>query len=104
MGKYTTVRGQQPASQALSRVVYGPQGSGKTFHGKAIADHLGLQHVRDLDDVQFSGDRLQRRGHLYLAVDQDYAQRAADLIGCELLPIGSALAMIGASSKGVARA
>lgn len=104
MGKYTTVRGQQRAVQAVSRVVYGPQGSGKGLHSQAIADHLGLQHIRDLDDVQFSGDRLQRRGHLYLAVDQDYAQRAADLIGSELLPIGSVLAMIGAGSEGVARA
>lgn len=104
MGEYTSIRRHPPASKVVSRVVYGPQGSGKTFHSKAIAKHLGLLIVRDLDDVQFRGDRLQRRGHLYLAFDHDYAQRAADLIGSELLPIGSALAMIGASSEGVARA
>lgn len=104
MGKLNTNRCPQRAAQAVSRVVYGPQGSGKGFHSQAIADRLGLQHVRDLEDVQFSGDRLQRHGHLYLAFDQDYAQRAADLIGSELLPIGSALAMIGAGSEGVARA
>lgn len=104
MGKYTAVRGQQRAVQGVSRVVYGPQGSGKGLHSEAIAAHFGLQHVRDLEDVQFLGDRLQRHGHLYLAVDQLYAQRAADLIGSELLPIGSALAMIGAGSTGVAHA
>lgn len=104
MGKTISNRGPQRAAQAVSRVIYGPQGSGKGFHGKAVAEHLGLQHVRDLDDVQFRADRLQRRGYLYLAVDQDYAQRAADLIGSELLHIGSALAMIGAGRKGVARA
>lgn len=102
MGKPSIQRGPQRGAQAVSRVVYGPHRSGKTTHGKAIADHLGLEHVRDLDDVQFSGDRLQRRGHLYLAVDRGYAQRAADLIGSELLPIGRALAMIGAGSEGVA--
>lgn len=85
----------------VSRVVYGPQGSGKGIHSQAIAAHFGLRQVRDLDDVQFSGDRLQRRDHLYLAFDQDYAQRAADLIGSELVPIGDALARIGASSEGV---
>ncbi len=69
-----------------------------------VAQPALSQHVRDLDDVQLSGDRLQRHGYLYLANSQDYAQRAADLFGSELLPIGSALAMIGAGSKGVTRA
>ncbi len=85
------VRGPQQGAPSVSRVVYGPQGSGKGLHSQVIADHLGLQHIRDLDDVQFSGDRLQRRGHLYLAFDRDYAQRAADLIGSELLLFASAL-------------
>ncbi|HDS1362914.1 TPA: hypothetical protein ACG46E_000936 [Stenotrophomonas maltophilia] len=102
MAKRNRVRGPQQGAPGVSRVVYGPQGSGKGLHSQVIADHLGLQHIRDLDDVQFSGDRLQRRGHLYLAFDRDYAQRAADLIGSELLPFASALAMISAGSKGVA--
>ncbi|WP_164275899.1 hypothetical protein [Stenotrophomonas sp. B1-1] len=81
---------------AKSRVLYGPQGSGKTLHGQAIAARLGLRHVRDLDDVQFMGDRLQRTGHLYLANCQDYGQRAARLLGTDLLHIDQALAAIGA--------
>ncbi len=104
MGKPTAIRDQQRAARAVSRVVYGPKGTGNSFHIEAIAAHFGLQHVRGLEDVQFRGDRLQRHGHLYLAFDQDYAQRAADLIGSELLPIGSALAMIGAGSEGMAHA
>ncbi len=103
MGNAHRLAALKMAVPTLSRVVYGPQRSGKTLHGKAIAASLGLQHVRDLDDVQLSGDRLQRHGYLYLANSRDYAQRAADLIGSELLPIGSALAMIAAGSKGVAR-
>ncbi|HHA2409287.1 TPA: hypothetical protein ACOEND_000353 [Stenotrophomonas maltophilia] len=96
--------GLQVAAPTLSRVLYGPQRSGKTLHGKAIAASLGLLHVRDLDDVQFSGDRLQRHGYLYLANARDYAERAAELIGSDLLHIDSVLAMIGAGSKGVANA
>lgn len=104
MGKYTNVRGQQPASQAASRVLYGPQGSGKTFHGKTIAANLGLCHVRDLDDVQLRGDRLQRHGYLYLANSRDYGQRAAQLLGSRLLHIDQVLAAIGIRSQGVGRA
>ncbi|WP_164275891.1 hypothetical protein [Stenotrophomonas sp. B1-1] len=81
---------------AKSRVLYGPHGSGKTLHGQAIAARLGLRHVRDLADVQFMGDRLQRTGHLYLSDCQDYGQRAARLLGTDLLHIDQALAAIGA--------
>lgn len=81
---------------AKSRVLYGPQRSGKTLHGQAIAANLGLHHVRDLDDVHFMGYRLLRTGYLYLANCQDHGQRAARLLGTELLNIDQALTTIGA--------
>lgn len=104
MAKRNSVRGPQQGAPAVSRVVYGPQGSGKTFHGQEIAAHLGLQHVRDLEDVLFNGEWLQHKGHLYLTYDLAAAERATNLIGSDLLHIDNALAMIGADSKGVARA
>lgn len=104
MANSRRLAGMKVAPATLSRVLYGPQRSGKTLHGKAIAASLGLQHVRDLDDVQLSGDRLQRHGYLYLANARDYAERAAELIGSDLLHISTALAMVGAGSKGVANA
>ena len=87
---------------AKSRVLYGPQGSGKTLHGQAIALRLGLTHIRDLDDVQFVGDRLQRTGYLYLANSWDYGERAARLLGYEMLHIDQALAAIGVNAGEVA--
>jgi len=93
-----------------SIVVYGPQGSGKNFHADAIAKRLGLQYVKDLDDVQLDGERLQRTGFLYLANSRDYGQRAASLLGTPLMPIADALALIRVSNApantaaGVARA
>ncbi|HDX0791818.1 TPA: hypothetical protein RNS66_000429 [Stenotrophomonas maltophilia] len=103
MGKPNTIRGQQRAAKAVSCVVYGPQGSGKTLHGQVIAANLGLRHVRDLDDVQLSGDRLQRHGYLYLANCRDYGQRAAQLLGSRLLHIDQVLAAIGIRRQGVGR-
>ena len=104
MGKLNVARGQQRGAQAASRVLYGPMASGKTRNGYAIAAKLGLQHVRDLDDVQLSGDRLQRHGYLYLANSHDYAKRAADLLGTDLMSIKQGLALVGARRQGVANA
>ncbi len=90
---------------AKSIVLYGPQGSGKTRYGKKIARQHGLQQVMDLDDVQLNGDRLQRTGYLYLCNSYGYGQRAAKLLGTQMLDIGPALASIGVQGKreGVAR-
>ncbi len=80
---------------AKSIVLYGPQGSGKTLHGSLIAQRLGLQNVKDLDDVQLDCERLQRFGFLYLANHHGYAQRAANLLGTQLMDIEQALALAG---------
>ncbi len=87
---------------AKSIVLYGPQGSGKTLHGGAIAAKLGLRQVVDLEDVQLMGKRLQRQGFLYLSCSQPYAQRAADLLGTEVVHISQALATIGLNTGEVA--
>jgi hypothetical protein len=76
-------------------VLYGPQGSGKGLHGQAIAEHMGLQHVVELHDVQFVGDPLRRHGHLYLADCDFYAQRAATRLGTPVIQIEKALKAIG---------
>jgi len=81
-----------------SIVVYGPQGSGKTLHAEAIAKRLGLQSVKDLDDVQLDGERLQRHGFLYLANSYWYGDRAAELLGTPMMDISAALALIGVSN------
>ncbi len=86
---------------AKSVVVYGPQGSGKTLHGRAIAEKHGLNRVIDLEDVQLMGERLQRQGFLYLSCSQSYAERAAGLLGTEVIHIDQALASIGGSPAGV---
>lgn len=86
---------------AKSIVVYGPQGSGKTLHGAAIAKKHGLQHVIDLEDVQLMGERLQRQGFVYLSYSESYAQRAANLLGCSVIHIDQALASIGVTKAGV---
>ncbi len=78
-----------------SIVVYGPQGSGKNFHADAIAKRLGLQYVKDLDDVQLDGERLRRTGFLYLTYSRDYGLRAASLLGTQMMDIADALALIG---------
>jgi len=102
--KHQTLLGPQETTAPLSKVLYGPQGSGKTLHGQVIAANLGLRHVRDLDDVQLTGDRLQRHGYLYLANCRDYGQRAAQLLGSRLLHIDQVLAAIGIRRQGVANA
>ncbi|HEL3751690.1 TPA: hypothetical protein UMV35_004031 [Stenotrophomonas maltophilia] len=104
MANPNTVPGQVRGAQAPSRVLYGPMASGKTRNGHAIAAKLGLQHVRDLDDVQLSGDRLQRHGYLYLANSHDYAKRAADLLGTNLINIRQGLALVAARRQGVPNA
>ena len=86
---------------AKSVVVYGPQGSGKTLHGRAIAEKHGLSRVIDLEDVQLMGERLQRRGFLYLSCSQNYAERAARLLGTEVIDIDQALASVGITKAGV---
>jgi hypothetical protein len=86
---------------AKSVVVYGPQGSGKTLHGPAIAEKHGLNRVIDLEDVQLMGERLQRQGFLYLSCSQSYAERAAGLLGTEVIHINQALASIGGGQSGV---
>lgn len=86
---------------AKSVVVYGPQGSGKTLHGRAIAEKHGLSQVIDLEDVQLMGERLQRRGFLYLSCSQSYAERAAGLLGTEVIHIDQALASVGITKAGV---
>lgn len=90
---------------AKSIVLYGPQGSGKTRYGKKIARNHSLRHVMDLDDVQLSGDGLQRNGYLYLCNSYAYGQRAAKLLGTQMLYIDPALASIGVQGKrrGVSR-
>lgn len=84
-----------------SIVVYGPQGSGKTLHGAAIADKHGLRRVIDLEDVKLMGERLQRRGFLYLSCSEPYAERAANLLGTSVIHIDQALASIGVATAGV---
>jgi len=86
---------------AKSIVVYGPQGSGKTLHGPAVAERHGLSRVIDLEDVQLMGERLQRRGFLYLSCSQSYAERAAGLLGTEVIHIDQALASVGITKAGV---
>lgn len=86
---------------AKSVVVYGPQGSGKNFHGRAIAQKHGLNRVIDLEDVQLMGERLQRRGFLYLSCSQSYAERAAGLLGTEVIHIDQALTSVGITKAGV---
>lgn len=86
---------------AKSVVVYGPQGSGKTLHSRAIAAKHGLSRVLDLEDVQLMGERLQRRGFLYLSCSQTYAERAAGLLGTEVIHIDQALASVGITKAGV---
>jgi len=86
---------------AKSIVVYGPQGSGKTHHGRAIAERHGLRRVIDLEDVQLMGERLQRQGFVYLSCSQSYAERAAGLLGTEVMHIDQALAGIGGTQAGV---
>ncbi len=86
---------------AKSVVVYGPQGSGKTRHGRAIAEQHGLGRVIDLEDVQLMGERLQRQGFLYMSCSQSYAERAAALLGTEVIHIDQALASIGGGQGGV---
>lgn len=86
---------------AKSIVVYGPQGSGKTRHGRAIAERHGLSRVIDLEDVQLMGERLQRQGFVYLSCSQSYAERAAGLLDTEVIHIDQALAGIGGSQAGV---
>ena len=83
---------------AKSVVLYGPQGSGKTLHGRAIAEKLGLRQVIDLEDIQLMGERLQRQGFLYLSWSESYAQRAANLLGTEVVHITHALAAIGVNT------
>jgi len=87
---------------AKSVVLYGPQGSGKTLHGSAIAKNLGLRQVIDLEDIQLMGERLQRQGFLYLSCSQSYAQRAANLLGTEVVHITHALTAIGVNAGEVA--
>lgn len=87
---------------AKSVVLYGPQGSGKSLHGAAIAEKLGLRQVIDLEDVQLMGERLQRQGFLYLSCSQPYAQRAANLLGIEVVHVSHALAAIGVNTGEVA--
>lgn len=87
---------------AKSVVLYGPQGSGKTLHSAAVAERLGLCQVIDLEDVQLLGERLQRHGFLYLSCSQPYAQRAANLLGTEVVHITQALAIIGVNAGEVA--
>lgn len=36
-----------PAAPATSVIVYGPQGSGKSFHAAALARHFGLAKIED---------------------------------------------------------
>lgn len=86
---------------AKSVIVYGPQGSGKTLHARAIAEKHGLGRVIDLEDVKLMGERLQRQGFLYLSCSQSYAERAAGLLGTEVIHIDEALASIGDSAAGV---
>ena len=86
---------------AKSVVVYGPQASGKTRHGRAIAEKHGLGRVIDLEDVQLMGERLQRQGFLYLSCSQSYAERAARLLGTEVIHIDQALASVGITEVGV---
>lgn len=83
---------------ANSVVLYGPQGSGKTLHGAAIARKLGLNRVIDLEDVKLMGERLQRQGFLYLSCSEPYAHRAASLLGTQVVHIDQALASIGANT------
>lgn len=85
---------------AKSIVVYGPQGSGKTRHGRAIAERHGLSRVIDLEDVQLMGERLQRQGFVYLSCSQSYAERAARLLATEVVHIDKALAGIAGVSHG----
>jgi len=80
---------------AKSVVVYGPQGSGKARHGRAIAEKHGLSRVIDLEDVQLMGERLQRHGFLYLSCSESYAGRAANLLGTSVIHIDQALVSIG---------
>lgn len=86
---------------AKSVVVYGPQGSGKTLYGHGIAEKHGLSRVIDLEDVQLMGERLQRHGFLYLSCSQSYAERAAGLLGTEVIHIDQALASVGVTNAGV---
>ncbi|MHC9012604.1 hypothetical protein ACYX79_13385 [Stenotrophomonas rhizophila] len=86
---------------AKSVVLYGPQGSGKSFHGASIAEQHGLQRVIDLEDVQLLGERLQRQGFLYLSCSRSYAQRAANLLGTEVVHIDQALAGLCVGTKEV---
>lgn len=87
---------------AKSVVLYGPQGSGKSLHGAAIAENLGLRQVIDLEDVQLMGERLQRQGFLYMSCSQTYAQRAANLLGTNVVHVSHALAAIGVNTREVA--
>lgn len=87
---------------AKSVVVYGPQGSGKSLHAAAIAAKHGLRQVIDLEDVQLMGERLQRQGFLYLSCSRSYAQRAADLLGTEIVHVADALVSVGVSATEVA--
>ena len=87
---------------AKSVVLYGPQGSGKTLHGRSIAEKLGLRQVIDLEDIQLMGERLQRQDFLYLSCSESYAQRAANLLGTEVVHITHALAAIGVNTGEVA--
>lgn len=103
MAKPNSMRGQRRGVAVPSRVLYGPMASGKTRNGQAIAAKLGLQHVKDLDDVQLTGDRLQRHGYLYLANSRSYAARAAGLLGTGVVHIDQALASIGAGRQEVTR-
>jgi len=56
--------------------------------------------VIDLEDVQLMGNRLQRQGFLYLSCSQSYAERAAGLLGTEVIHMNQALASIGGSPSG----
>jgi len=86
---------------AKSVVIYGPMRSGKTTHGAAIAQHHGLTRIIALEDVQLMGERLRRNGFLYLSCSEDYAARAARLLGNKVVHIDQALATIGVSKPGV---
>lgn len=47
------------------------------------------------------GERLQRRGFLYLSYSQSYAERAAWLLGTEVIHIDQALASVSITKAGV---
>lgn len=76
---------------AKSRVLYGPQGSGKTMHAHAIAKSLGLQHFMDLDDLRLRGHDLRANGYLYLSCLLPEAEDAATLLRTPLLHISEVL-------------